>query len=214
MHIFRTALLLLACAMATAGTVPNVAMADGPAIPHRAYAYQRLLVRCAHASPWGLSAPVAVLAAQVHAESLWNPAAESWCGASGLAQFMPKTAVWLSSLRGLGDAMPQNPGWALRAMAEYDYHLHSRAKGADDCNRWAFALSGYNGGEGWRKRDQRLATEQGLDPLVWWGSVETVNAGRSKAAWKENRDYPRRILLLLTPLYEAAGWGGGVCGHH
>ncbi len=206
----RPIFFLLAAALAAAALVGSSGAAAAGGIPQRAYAYQRLLMRCAHASPWGLAAPLAVLAAQVHAESLWAEGARSWCGAEGLAQFMPSTAEWISDLRGLGEARPYNPGWGLRALAEYDHHLYRRAHAATECDRWAFTLSAYNGGEGWRRRDQRLAAERGLDPLIWWANVEIVNAGRRISAWRENRNYPRKILLRFTPMYEAAGWGRGV----
>ncbi|MCQ8811532.1 transglycosylase SLT domain-containing protein, partial [Escherichia coli] len=47
---------------------------------------------------WGLSAPVADFAAQLHQESGWRADAISPAGAQGLAQFMPATADWLSLL--------------------------------------------------------------------------------------------------------------------
>lgn len=75
----------------------------------------------------------------------------------------------------------------------------------------AMTLSAYNGGLGWLRRDVRLTKTFGLNPRLWWKHVETVNAGRAKWAIKENRGYPRRILFLLEPLYEKAGWGKGVC---
>jgi hypothetical protein len=70
-------------------------------------------------------------------------------------------------------------------------------------------LSAYNGGLGWISRDQALASRQGLDPLVWFGSVERVNAGRSAANWRENRAYPQHIIYTHQPRY--ATWGGTVC---
>ena len=42
------------------------------------------------------------------------------------------------------------------------------------------------------------------------GHVERFNAGRHAAAYRENRDYPRRILGQLEPRYVAAGWGRGL----
>jgi hypothetical protein len=70
------------------------------------------------------------------------------------------------------------------------------------------ALAAYNGGLGWVWRDQALAKRQGLDPARWWNSVETVNAGRSLAAKRQNTGYPRAILLKRQPKYLA--WGPGV----
>lgn len=160
----------------------------------------------------GLDAPVASIAAQIHAESNWNPGAKSPAGALGLAQFMPSTAAWLPSVApGVGAAAPYNPAWALRAVVAYDRWLWDRETGVNPCERMAFTLSGYNGGPGWVRKDRALAQKNGVDPNVWFDGVERVNAGRSRAAWNENRAYPRRILLRLEPEYEAAGWGIGSC---
>lgn len=180
-------------------------------IPRAAQHYRADLIRCARAE-WGLDAPCAVFAAQVHQESLWNSDARSRAGAGGLGQFMPSTADWFGTVRpDLGAANPYNPGWALRALCGYDRWLWKRIQAVDDCNRWAFTLSAYNGGLGWVIRDKRLASAQLLDPRYWWDQVERINAGRSASNWAENRGYPRRILHVLAPRYEAAGWGRGVC---
>lgn len=185
-------------------------MASG--IPRDAHAYRSLLTRAVR-SEWGLAAPTATMAAQVHQESAWRRDARSPVGAMGLAQFMPGTVDWWGELRpDLGPADAWNPAWALRAMAAYNRWLHGRLSGtADDCHRWAMVLASYNGGLGWVQRDRRLAAATGHDPAAWWGSVELVNAGRSQAAWRENRGYPRRILHTLEPRYVQAGWGPGVC---
>ena len=96
----------------------------------------------------------------------------------------------------------------IRALVGYDCWLFERVKGADLRSQHAFMLSAYNGGLGWIQRDQKLASSKGLDPLVWFGSVELVNAGRAAANWQENRAYPKRILIELQPIY--ATWGPSV----
>lgn len=185
--------------------------ARGAEIPRQALAYRGVLIRAARVE-WGLNAPVATFAAQVHQESRWREDAKSPVGAQGLAQFMPTTATWWAEMRpASGPASPWNPGWALRSLAGYDRWLWERVRACDDCNRMAMALAGYNGGLGWVKRDAALAERLGLDHLTWWDSVETVNAGRSASAKRENQGYPNRILRTLEPLYEASGWGQGVC---
>ncbi|MEX6730309.1 transglycosylase SLT domain-containing protein [Pseudomonas aeruginosa] len=82
-------------------------------IPTAAEQYRRTLVRSAHAE-WGLSAPIATFAAQVHQESRWRADARSPVGAQGLAQFMPGTAEWIAGLypAALGTNQPFNPVWA------------------------------------------------------------------------------------------------------
>lgn len=196
-------LVVLGCSM-----VPS---ADA-AIPTAAEQHRRTLVRAAHAE-WGLGAPVATFAAQVHQESAWRVNARSPVGAQGLAQFMPATADWMAEIypRSLGPAQPYNPGWALRAMVAFDRWLYERNPAVSECDRWAFVMAGYNGGNGWVNRDRRLASAKGADPLAWFDSVERHNAGRSAANFRENRHYPRAILLRWEPMYAAAGWGPGVC---
>lgn len=176
-------------------------------IPRSAETYKRPLIANAHAI-WGLSAPVAVFAAQIHQESGWRPDAKS-AYASGLAQFTPATAEWIGTkYADLATAQPFSPSWALRALVRYDQFLYDRVPGAASaCHRWAFTLSGYNGGEGWRVKDQQLAKVHGADPLKWWGSVEYFSP-RAVWAFTENRNYPRKILLVHQPLY--LGWGLGV----
>jgi soluble lytic murein transglycosylase-like protein len=182
-------------------------------IPKAAEVHKATLIRTARAV-WGMDAPVAVFAAQVHTESRWNANAKSPVGAQGLAQFMPATAAWLPSYAPeTGKPMPYNPGWALRALVTYDLYLWrqiGQSGGATDFERMAFTLSSYNGGLGWVQRDKRLAASKGLDARRWFAAVETVNAGRSAANWRENRNYPRLILRERQYLYTAAGFGAGL----
>ena len=181
-------------------------------IPQEALHWRRSLTREAQAQ-WGLSAPVADFAAQIHQESAWKQNARSKVGAYGLAQFMPATADWIAgAYPDLGpNPQPASPEWAIRAMVIYDYHLWNRVTAATDCDRMAKALSSYNGGIKWIARDEQLAVSQGLDPSYWFGSTELVNSGRKQSSWQENRGYPRRILLVISPMYLKADWGRGVC---
>ncbi|HHQ8337147.1 TPA: transglycosylase SLT domain-containing protein [Salmonella enterica subsp. diarizonae] len=177
--------------------------------PLAALKYRSDVIRASRVD-WGLNAPVADFAAQLHQESGWNPAARSPVGAQGLAQFMPSTADWIAGLMPhLATHEPYNPGWAIRALVSYDRWLWQRVAVPDGCERMAMTLSAYNGGLGWVNRDRRLARTRGLDDALWFGAVETVNAGRSAANWRENRRYPQRILHTLAPRY--LSWGGSSC---
>lgn len=178
----------------------------GAQVPERAHQYQRELIRNAR-YVWGLDAPIAVFAAQIHQESGWRPEVSSKY-ADGLAQFTPATATWIGGVYSdVGKADPFNPSWALRALVRYDKHLYDRNQAATECDRWAFTLSAYNGGNGWVNRDRRLAAAAGADPMRWWGHVERYS-GRAQWAIKENRGYPQRILLVLQPRY--LGWGPAI----
>lgn len=200
---------MLACIL-LARCAPSPAHAQ--TLPHTALQHRAELTRTAH-SQWGLGAPVATFAAQIHQESSWNPLAVSRVGAAGMAQFMPATARWWCQINGLSATacQPTNPTWALRALVGYNKWLHDRVAASDECNMMAFTLSAYNGGLGWVQRDKVLAHKQGLHAGTWFNQVETVNAGRSAANWRENRDYPQRILRKLEPAYVRAGWGAGAC---
>lgn len=195
-------MLVLVCA----GVLPYAptALAD---VPRDALRHQRDLTRNAR-SVWGMDAPVATFAAQIHQESRWRTDARSVVGAQGIAQFMPATATWISGAYQMGEAQPYNTGWALRALVTYDRYLWDRVQAADACERMAMSLSAYNGGLGWVYRDQKLTAQRGADRARWFGYVERFNAGRSAASFAENRGYPRVILLKFQPIY--AGWGGEV----
>jgi soluble lytic murein transglycosylase-like protein len=179
-----------------------------PVIPERSFLYRFRLEREA-AQVFGIDAPVARLAAQIHQESRWRPDARSPVGASGLTQFMPATAAWLPRVcPTVGPPDPLDPDWAIRAMICYNAWLHDRVvDAAGPCDRWAFTLSAYNGGEAWVRRDRARARTRGADPDRWFGHVE-LHTPRSVRARDENRGYVRRILIDLEPLYERAGWPG------
>lgn len=189
-------------------------MLTGPAnaaIPEVAKIYQRTLTRTAHTF-WGVDAPVATFAAQIHQESRWQIDARSPAGAEGLAQFMPATSDWFASInpRDLTTAQPYNPAWAMRAQVMYNRWLYNRIAAADACNRMAFTLSAYNGGLGWVQRDQALASASGADQLIY-ADVAPFNAGRADRFIAENRNYVTAILNHWQPLYVQAGWSRGVC---
>jgi len=207
----RSRILLAGCLI---GLVAGLALC-APAraeIPMQAEQYRRDLSRIAQAE-WGLEAPIATFAAQVHQESRWKFNAMSPAGAQGLGQVMPSTATWLAELfpKALSKVEPYNPTWSMQALVSYDRWLADRIKARDQCQQGAMFLSSYNGGLGWLIRDRKLASAKGADPLTWFGSIERFNAGRSAAAFKENRQYPRLILQRWERLYVDAGWGKGLC---
>lgn len=198
--------------------VPAALLFSGPprtvyaAVPAEADQYRRELTRIVQAE-WGVDGPVAAFAAQVHQESRWRFNAKSPVGAQGLGQVMPSTATWLAQMfpDTLGKVEPYNPAWSLMALVSYDRWLADRITARNACEQHAMVLSSYNGGLGWLIRDRKLASAKGADSLTWFGSVERFNAGRSLAAFRENRGYPRLILKTYEAEYIAAGWGEGVC---
>lgn len=180
-----------------------------PAPPLAALPYRRAITTTAYRT-FGLNAPVAVLAAQLHQESSWNPNARSYVGALGLAQFMPATARDMA-VRYPGDCAPYNPldpDWAIRCQQRYMRQLLDGLKARPGfpsfapCAAWAMGLSAYNGGAGWVERDRTVAQAMGRDPNQWFGHVaDTPDQRRARRFVAENRGYPQRILLVLQPRY-------------
>lgn len=199
---------VLACAL-LACALPMQAKAQGAAlaVPQQAQQYRALLVRTAHAA-WGLDAPVAVFAAQVHQESAWRHDAVSRVGAQGLAQFMPATAKWIAGIDpALAAQQPYSPAWALRALVTYDRWLYVRAPAhyVPKDRMWV-ALRGYNGGLGhW----QAEAASTGLaQPTRAQVDMACGRARRAAVHCPENLGYPQRILSVIQPRY--LQWGPGL----
>ena len=192
----------IAYLVALAAVVFSCASFAADTIPAAAPRYRADLTRAAHAA-WGLDAPIAAFAAQIHQESGWNPQAVSQVGARGMAQFMPETAAWWCRKSGESavECQPTNPTWAMRALVGYDRWLFDRVAGASEGDRFWAALRAYNGGLGhWQ-------AEAGLPGATDRKSVDAAcgKAKRSRKHCPENLNYPERILRLLQPRYRT--WG-------
>lgn len=207
-HLHRTvrAAILVGVALVSA-TLGYCSKAQAQ-VPAAAQQHRVLLVRTANAT-WGLGAPVAVFAAQVHQESAWKPEAVSNVGARGLAQFMPSTASWWCELNKLApaDCQPHNAAWALRALVGYDKYLYDRtpARYAPYDRMWV-ALRGYNGGLGHWQRE--AAVSGAAQPTRQQVDQACGKARRAAVHCRENLGYPQRILIDLQPRY--LSWGPGL----
>lgn len=173
--------------------------------PRAALQYRAQLTRIAHAE-WGLDAPVAAFAAQVHQESGWNPQAVSRVGARGMAQFMPATARWWCDLHGLTAeaCQPTNATWSMRALVGYDLWLFQRTRGPTEFDRFWAALRAYNGGLGHWQAESKVAGSTSRQEV----DAACGRARRSATHCPENLGYPRRILLTLQSRY--LSWGRGL----
>ncbi len=195
------ALLVLVCALLA------LALPARAQVPQAAQQYRAVLVRTAHAA-WGLDAPVAVFAAQIHQESGWRPQAVSGVGAQGLAQFMPATTRWIAGMdAALAAQQPFSPAWALRALVTYDRWLYDRtpARYTPKDRMWV-ALRGYNGGLGhWQAE---AAATGAARPTRAQVDAACGRAKRAPVHCRENLDYPYRILVAIQPRY--AAWGPGL----
>lgn len=182
-------------------------------VPAAAAHYRARLTREVRAT-WGFSQPVSIFAAQIHQESGWRPEARSQVGAEGLGQFMPGTARWISQTypAELGAAAPYDAAWSLRALVLYDRWLWNRLgpEGSgfreDGLHRWAATLSSYNGGLGHLQKEQARAGS--CDRSRYFCCVQSACGAGGRAEWacRENTQYPVRILLVIEPRYQAAGW--------
>jgi soluble lytic murein transglycosylase-like protein len=173
-------------------------------VPPVAEQHRRDLTRISQ-SVWGLDAPVSLLAAQIQQESGWRPDAKSRVGAAGLTQFMPATARDVAARYELGPPNVLDPRWAMQAQSNYMRELHRVIAAANESERFAFALASYNGGLGHVRTRQSMSD----DPRRCLNATCDIRPPRvSEANQHENREYPRRIMLVLMPRYHAAGWGG------
>ena len=174
--------------------------------PRNSLKYKRDLIRYSRIT-WGMDAPVALFASQIQQESSWDYLAKSPY-ADGLTQFTPSTAKWLKELYPeLSNGNVYNPIWSIRAMLLYDQWLDKNIKTKNECNQWAMILSSYNGGLGWLKKDIQLSSSKGKNPEIWWNNVELYSS-RADWAMKENRNYPKKILLNHQSSYSK--WGRAV----
>ena len=181
------------------GVIIGVAHAE----PRASLPYRNTVIREARFA-YGLDAPVAMFAGQIEQESAWRPKVCS-AYACGLTQFTPATARDIDARHNMGGADVLNPSWAIRALMFYDHDLYNSLTAAENCDRWAFTLSAYNGGMGNLLKDKALcARANGCNPNRWWRHVE-LHSGRRADFFRENRGYPEAILHKRQFGY--AGWG-------
>lgn len=108
-----------------------------------------------------------LIVAQMYQESQFDPEAESFAGAQGLMQLMPRTA------KELGYKDLHKPEIAIRAGIEYMNWLQDRFPYELEFeDRLYFTLAAYNVGAGHVRDARRLARQQSLDPDKWFGHVE------------------------------------------
>ena len=116
-----------------------------------------------------------LMAAQAYVESGFDPDAESWVGAQGLFQVMPRTGASL----GYDDLA--DPVEGTRAGIKYMDRLLSRFDPElPFAERVWMALAAYNAGLGHVFDARRLAPRLGLDPNKWFDNVEKAMLALSK----------------------------------
>lgn len=109
-----------------------------------------------------------LLASLIYQESRFLPKGESWAGARGLMQLMPRTANEF----GVSDL--DDPQQSLKGGVNYLKYLDKYwlKKIPDTNERLKFILASYNVGLSHVVDAQRLTEKHGKDPQVWYGNVE------------------------------------------
>ncbi|WP_137655956.1 lytic transglycosylase domain-containing protein [Bifidobacterium moukalabense] len=135
-----------------------------------------------------------VIAAQIEAESGWNPNAVSSVGATGIAQFMPST--WASSGKdgdGDGKADINNPHDQIWSEGNYMCGLAGQVESLKAAGRISgdglqLTIAAYNAGLG------NVTKYGGIPPFT------------------ETRNYVTRILALIAKYTDGNGTSGGTAG--
>ncbi|HEU5145784.1 MAG TPA: transporter substrate-binding domain-containing protein, partial [Chryseosolibacter sp.] len=117
-----------------------------------------------------------LLASLIYQESRFLPKNESWAGARGLMQLMPRTA------NEFGAFDLDDPRQSISAGVGYLKFLDNywRNKIADPGERLKFILASYNVGLSHVIDARRLAEKYGRDPQVWYGNVEYYLSQKSE----------------------------------
>ncbi len=122
--------------------------------------------------------------AQGIAESNLDPKAISWCGAMGVMQIMPKTAV------GLGVKNPWDAEESIQGGIKYDKQVNTIFKDICYTERRKFMFAGYNAGSSNIKKARTLANSD-----VWCIVEDFLHLVTGKHA-EETIGYVKRIFKL------------------
>ena len=108
-----------------------------------------------------------LLVAQMYQESRFDPKAESWVGAKGLMQVMPRTA------KEIGITNLEDPESGIKAGIKYLDWVRDRFEPELNIkDRMWMTLAAYNAGYGHVRDARRLAKNIGLNPNRWFNNVE------------------------------------------
>lgn len=122
-----------------------------------------------------------LIAAIAYVESHFKADANSWAGALGIMQVMPRTA----RSHGYTPEEMMNPvkcvDVAVKALSDLDVLLAKKVK--DPKERESFILASYNSGPGHILDAIALAGKYGMDPQKWDGNVEQAAIMKSKPAY-------------------------------
>jgi len=166
----------------------------------RRKAYYPILVE-EHQKIWP-EAPIIIFDRQIKTESAWKEEAtrleKSGVTSYGLLQVLDVTFEEMKKKHPtLLDAKPVDmlqARWGIRAGILYDKQMYKLCSFAsDEFDKWAMALSSYNGGFTNLQKDRKLTEENGHNKNLWFSNVELFS-NRSRWAFGINRKYVREVL--------------------
>jgi membrane-bound lytic murein transglycosylase F len=134
-----------------------------------------------------------LIVAQMYQESRFDPTAQSFAGARGLMQVLPRTGLEL------GFENLDDPESAIHAGVKYlDWARERFPEVHAVRDRTWFALAAYNAGPGHVRYARRLAEQEGLDPNRWFGNVENAMLLLSRPSYAQ--DSPHGYCRCSEPV--------------
>ena len=125
-----------------------------------------------------------LITAQMYQESRFNPEAESFAGAQGLLQVMPRT------LKFMGFKKISKPEEGIHAGVKYlDWVRNRFEETLPFSERMWFTLAAYNAGHGHVEDARRLARQKGWDGDRWFGHAEKAMLLLSKKQYAKKARY-------------------------
>lgn len=134
--------------------------------------------------------------AQAIAESNLNPQAQSYVGAQGLMQLMPRTFEEVSSKNDFIEGALMEPRWNIAAgiwYNKYQFDYWQKGRGLEE--RLKFMYGSYNTGRVNLRKAQREAINRGLNPRQWHAISEALPAVTGRHS-RETINYVERIFEI------------------
>ena len=122
-----------------------------------------------------------LVAAVAYQESHWDPRARSYKGVRGLMQ------LTLTTAKEVGVESRLDPVQSIEGGVKYLRKIYDRFDEIEGLDRMLFALASYNIGYGHVRDAQKIARDQGLDPLKWASLKKTLPLLRQKKYYKSTK---------------------------
>lgn len=134
--------------------------------------------------------------AQAIAESNLRDNAESWVGAKGIMQIVPRTFEEIQSKNPTFTDIDE-PRWNIAAGIYYDHQQYRRWKDISDHNdKLSFMFASYNAGRGTILRAQRVSKSEGF-PGNNWNHIEAIAPKVPRWRHTETLGYITKIFNIM-----------------